>query len=302
MSDSLRHCLQSLELALNDSKEILEVFDQNLRVLGSVFGRLPDVDPNMRNIYFNDVNALRQVFRECWLACKVVKEELTSFMVDQGHDHVNVHLSRTTAHIKGTIERAIQYLISVESMFSRVLSELKIITQENQNHWPTLKTLENSLIEAQKIFYQSLHESIRMLIESDSGLFSPVEAPILKKDVTDYRLPCSICGRTAITVKIAVPRYESELRLVYEGITHATGYPLQHADVVFDLLEKGELKELHDYFIQELGHYEGLDGYCPDCDAVYCAIHYDVQEIWDEGFYDYSIGRCPLGHERMIDD
>ncbi len=46
----------------------------------------------------------------------------------------------------------------------------------------------------------------------------------------------------------------------------------------------------------------GLDAYCPDCDKVYCRLDYNVDEKWDEGFYDCTYGTCPQGHRRLLDD
>ena len=49
-------------------------------------------------------------------------------------------------------------------------------------------------------------------------------------------------------------------------------------------------------------HHDGLDFYCPDCDAMYCEVHYRCSAQWDEGFYDLTLGTCPEGHERVMDD
>ena len=45
-----------------------------------------------------------------------------------------------------------------------------------------------------------------------------------------------------------------------------------------------------------------MNAYCPDCDKIYCRKHYNVNVIWDDGYYDYSEGTCPKGHKRIIDD
>ena len=54
--------------------------------------------------------------------------------------------------------------------------------------------------------------------------------------------------------------------------------------------------------INKFDIFEGLDAYCPECDEIYCYTHYNAQEFWDEGFYDYTKGTCPNGHVRDIDD
>jgi hypothetical protein len=42
--------------------------------------------------------------------------------------------------------------------------------------------------------------------------------------------------------------------------------------------------------------------YCPDCQLNYCRSHWNVDIVFDEGFYDYTMGTCPHGHHYMLDD
>lgn len=42
--------------------------------------------------------------------------------------------------------------------------------------------------------------------------------------------------------------------------------------------------------------------YCPDCKLNYCTKDWHTWVLFDEGFYDCTMGRCPNGHEHMIDD
>ena len=42
--------------------------------------------------------------------------------------------------------------------------------------------------------------------------------------------------------------------------------------------------------------------YCPDCAQNYCRADWRTYVLLDEGFYDCTMGRCPRGHEHMIDD
>jgi hypothetical protein len=42
--------------------------------------------------------------------------------------------------------------------------------------------------------------------------------------------------------------------------------------------------------------------YCPDCALNYCRADWRSYVSFDEGFYDCTRGRCPRGHEHMIDD
>ncbi len=45
--------------------------------------------------------------------------------------------------------------------------------------------------------------------------------------------------------------------------------------------------------------------YCPTCDASYCSDHWDWWDVWDDewvAWRDSVRGRCPHGHERMLED
>jgi hypothetical protein len=42
--------------------------------------------------------------------------------------------------------------------------------------------------------------------------------------------------------------------------------------------------------------------YCPDCQLNYCSSHWNTNIVFDEAFYDYTMGTCPHGHQYMIDD
>ncbi len=42
--------------------------------------------------------------------------------------------------------------------------------------------------------------------------------------------------------------------------------------------------------------------YCPDCAQNYCRADWCTSVLFDEGSCDCTMGRCPCGHEHMIDD
>ena len=42
--------------------------------------------------------------------------------------------------------------------------------------------------------------------------------------------------------------------------------------------------------------------YCPDCAQNYCRADWRTYVLFDEGSCDCTMGRCPRGHEHMIDD
>ena len=42
--------------------------------------------------------------------------------------------------------------------------------------------------------------------------------------------------------------------------------------------------------------------YCPECELTYCRGDWDTYVLFDEGFYDCTMGTCPSGHRHMVDD
>lgn len=56
--------------------------------------------------------------------------------------------------------------------------------------------------------------------------------------------------------------------------------------------------------IREIGwaFWELTPFYCPDCGLNYCSRDQSTHVLLDEGFYGRTKGRCPEGHEHMLDD
>ncbi len=42
--------------------------------------------------------------------------------------------------------------------------------------------------------------------------------------------------------------------------------------------------------------------YCRTCELNYCVADWSREQLFDEGFYDCTVGHCPRGHRQMIDD
>ena len=124
-----------------------------------------------------------------------------------------------------------------------------------------------------------------------------------------YLLPCSVCGRAAVVIQkgagAALDGDGSILYLLYKGIVHQPlpGLNARHCEHIFRLLAEGDLARLHEYLKHaDVRMEEGLDAYCPECDAIYCATHYNASQEFEDGFYDCTMGTCPRGHQRMLDD
>ena len=125
---------------------------------------------------------------------------------------------------------------------------------------------------------------------------------VIKVDNEHFELLCAVCGKTAVKFIIDFPIVGDSKDLIYSGITHSKAIGLKHKNKIFQLLTDKKISELHNYLIKYCSFEDGIDAYCPQCDKIYCREHYNVKIVWDNGFYDYAIGKCPEGHERIIDD
>lgn len=116
-----------------------------------------------------------------------------------------------------------------------------------------------------------------------------------------YVLNCSVCGKPATVFRTEIPRFsKAGEEVLFEGVTKSTHFNISNERAIFGLLEKGDLRGLNN-FLGDLME-GGLDAYCPECDKLYCREEYDLEEEWDEGFYDDTYGTCPEGHRRLLDD
>ena len=118
---------------------------------------------------------------------------------------------------------------------------------------------------------------------------SPVEATFA----------CSICGRQAGLVRFKREGGRTEVRretwpgvAVYPLGDEAVP-PLRAALVALDVVALFELNP------------ELTPFYCPTCAVSCCSEHWDWWDVWDEewpAWRDSVRGRCPNGHERMLED
>lgn len=110
---------------------------------------------------------------------------------------------------------------------------------------------------------------------------------------------CSICGEVANLVQMFVS--DTNIKFIRSGFLgkgeyNRTPEVLGRASVA---ILSGSARAVHAFEL------ELLPGYCPTCDAIYCADHWDHWVRFDDeepGWVDSIRGRCPGGHERMLED
>lgn len=110
---------------------------------------------------------------------------------------------------------------------------------------------------------------------------------------------CSLCGKEAGRLRLLGDASGGELRR--ESFTSAltSGVGAAQFEQVRSALAARDARALHAIDL------EYTPFFCPRCDAVYCGAHWlkwDVFDDDDPGHHDSVRGRCPNGHERMLED
>lgn len=118
--------------------------------------------------------------------------------------------------------------------------------------------------------------------------------------VAQHSFACGTCGQAAGLVQLFGPTSAGEI--VRESFTSRFIHrpnPEAFERLCTSILA-GDAQALYEFDL-ELASF-----YCPDCHACYCREHWSVWNVFDdeEGFdwHDSIRGRCPLGHQRMLED
>ena len=202
---------------------------------------------------------------------------------------------RTKSEEEGHVQSSRGFLASARSSMEQCSSELKTLGDDGAKH------LDSQLRASFEDCFKAISTELDAL--SSAREDGPPAKTVVKISETEYSLLCSVCGKVATKFKVG-PRWPSsakgETALLYEGITRSTQLSLDDSEKIFGELRSEKLSALNSFLEGRMQG--GLDAYCPACDKVYCRDDYDVEEQWDEGFYDCSYGTCPEGHRRLIDD
>jgi hypothetical protein len=126
-------------------------------------------------------------------------------------------------------------------------------------------------------------------------------ARVIPRSPTEYDLPCAMCGKIAMIVRIGRAENDKDAdKLVVEGVAGTTYVSADGAPLVLAALSAADLARAHQLAAEWVEG--GLSGYCPTCDKVYCRDELRLEEQFDDGFYDCTHATCPDGHRRLIDD
>lgn len=126
--------------------------------------------------------------------------------------------------------------------------------------------------------------------------YFPEYAP-LESSEGDLIIHCSLCDKRATIFDF--DDKNRSVRISSAQRSYVVGF--HNIEELREKLAGGEYKDFHEFLVKD---YDGLDYYCPKCNKVYCIDHYEVTPQFEPNsdWYDYSIGVCPLGHRRMVDD
>lgn len=158
--------------------------------------------------------------------------------------------------------------------------------------------------------YKSSREEFRRKTEEAlEGAPAPGEGAfprVVAHGSREFHLRCDICGGLAALFFIGPPpfAFSSEARkevLLCDGLTSLQNFPRELAEKVFPLLESGRVGEVHELLLPDTSGC-GLDAWCPPCGKVYCRRHLRLEQVWDGSFYEETLGTCPRGHKRTVDD
>jgi hypothetical protein len=115
--------------------------------------------------------------------------------------------------------------------------------------------------------------------------------------VAERSFPCALCEAQAGAVSLFGPAdaallcRDSFLGRMESRISARAFAAARRA------IASGNIKALHRV------DRETASFYCPDCHACYCGNHWDWWSVFeDDGWHDSERGRCPRGHERLLQD
>jgi hypothetical protein len=185
------------------------------------------------------------------------------------------------------------FLFGGRDKLGQTLSELDVIKDEEA------KALHSKFGLAGERALNAMEDLLKEMLPAEE-----VKAPtkrVLVKGPEEIELLCQVCGKVSMAFKIG--EILGDVGFIYSGITKQTRLKEDKKEEILELLRKDDIAAVHKIFM-DMGWSteDGLDGYCPKCDKVYCRDHIHTQVVWDDGFYDYTYGTCPMGHKRIIDD
>jgi hypothetical protein len=128
-----------------------------------------------------------------------------------------------------------------------------------------------------------------------SDMDPPSPPPVAK-----HSFACARCGKAAGLVQLYGPASAGEITRDSFTSRSACRVSPENFERLRTIIVTGDVQALYEYDL------EVASFYCPDCPASYCGDHWARWNVFDDedGFnwHDSVRGRCPLGHQRMLED
>jgi hypothetical protein len=118
-------------------------------------------------------------------------------------------------------------------------------------------------------------------------------------------LPCARCSRAAAEIALLPATETGESMWHHKDRLERTDFlgTVVKFGAYARLLEFFETLCQGDYTAIRVDDADFVAFYCGACGQVYCDNCWSLgTPVFDEGFYDYTLGTCPRGHEQMVDD
>lgn len=128
----------------------------------------------------------------------------------------------------------------------------------------------------------------------------PTDMPPSSTPVAQHSFACASCNNEA--GHVALFEHDNGAEIIRDSFTSHLTFRVgaEVFERILSIILAGNIQELHKFDL------EIASFYCPDCGACYCGSHWARWNVFDdeEGFtwHDSIRGRCPLGHQRMLED
>lgn len=141
--------------------------------------------------------------------------------------------------------------------------------------------------------------TIRALHPSPRVVRQPPSGPAIREPLVFL---CRLCGTTASEQSLLLAGPGRALLWSWtfmSAVERHLAIPSAAFDTIVSALATQDANALYRF------NFEMAPFYCPDCDATYCGAHWIRWGEFDPEapmFHDCIRGRCPEGHERMLED
>jgi hypothetical protein len=117
------------------------------------------------------------------------------------------------------------------------------------------------------------------------------------ESITKAEFLCSLCLQNAGVLQLFGEPEDTKLKLDGFMSSREMKIPIRSFEPLHSALTRGDARATHALNL------EYAPFFCPQCNACYCGNHWQKWDVFDEdGWHDSIRGRCPKGHERMLED